>query len=354
MTLKDTIFENNNSGYDVYTYHSTSTYMYYSLFGSMDGDITQDVMARKAPPEDIFEYDDGAKIILENGVPVISSSGYSAKWGTFVGQIGADWYYVDKIDKDNGMWRKVKESSLILMAFNAGAADFGLTEGTVFKTAQNVDAAGARVSRVLKAAALEFDEGAYATNYPSLEKITLSSSSPTVSFSVEATLSPSGATASCQWYRVDGSGSASSISGATSATYTPTMSDVGFYLKVVTSGTGFYLGSVSAQTSDKVIPPPGMLTAVTLNRLEPRVWSYVHASVSPEGATCSYQWYRVDTAGKATAIPDATKDTKIHTVLKKRTAATIYESSRREPATTLAPSSLKRRRSFRRSSPALR
>ena len=92
-----------------------------------------------------------------------------------------------------------------------------------------------------------------------LSGVTLSTNAPIGGETVTASVSPSGATASYQWYR-----GATAISGATSASYVPTYLDDGYTLKVVATGTGEYSGSVSATTSSNVVYPFTQLDAPTL------------------------------------------------------------------------------------------
>ncbi|MCF0233552.1 MAG: hypothetical protein HUK22_01080, partial [Thermoguttaceae bacterium] len=137
------------------------------------------------------------------------------------------------------------------------AADFGLTDGTVFTTALNVDETGAPVSRVLLAAESKFDVGAYAlqpTPVIELESVALSVAAPEFGDVVVATVSPEGATYDYQWYRVDDEGTATAISGATSATYTVGFADVNYTLRVVATGNGDYAGAVSADTAKIAAP----------------------------------------------------------------------------------------------------
>ncbi|MBR2681182.1 MAG: hypothetical protein IKE23_10610, partial [Exiguobacterium sp.] len=75
---------------------------------------------------------------------------------------------------------------------------------------------------------------------------------------IVATPSPSGATATYQWYRSNGSGTDTAISGATSSSYQALAGDLGYYLKCVATGTGNYIGSVnhtSAIVQQKFIAP---------------------------------------------------------------------------------------------------
>ncbi|MCF0234056.1 MAG: hypothetical protein HUK22_03655, partial [Thermoguttaceae bacterium] len=268
-----------NSGQDVYK-NSGTVYMYYSLVGSVYGDLSQNVATRLAAPQDVFEYDKAGEIVLENGIPVISATGLAATTGALVGQIGADWYYVDKV---YGMWRKVTESSTTLMAFNDTAADFGLTGGTIVTTAQNVEVTDEPVSRVLNAAVLEFVVGAYAfPRLTAVESVSLNNWEPLVGDSITATVSPKDATCDYQWNRVDGDGIATAIPGATSATYEARLEDLCYALRVVVSGNGDYGCVVSAQTA-----PTALARGIVVEEASPDALVYA-VNVVANGGTVMF------------------------------------------------------------------
>ncbi|MBQ1338612.1 MAG: hypothetical protein IIY32_09875, partial [Thermoguttaceae bacterium] len=114
------------------------------------------------------------------------------------------------------------------------------------------------------AAYADSDYSATVSNYEEvattpLSGVTLSTNAPVGGETVTATVSPSGATATYQWYR-----GTTAISGATSASYVPTYLDDGYTLKVVATGTGDYSGSVNATTSSSVVYPFTQLDAPTL------------------------------------------------------------------------------------------
>ncbi|MBP3557939.1 MAG: fibronectin type III domain-containing protein, partial [Thermoguttaceae bacterium] len=72
-----------------------------------------------------------------------------------------------------------------------------------------------------------------------------------------ASVAPNGATVSWQWYvGPDATSATTAITGATSSTFTITSAYVGQYLKVVATGTGDYVGSVSATTASAVPAEP--------------------------------------------------------------------------------------------------
>ncbi|MBP3531005.1 MAG: fibronectin type III domain-containing protein, partial [Thermoguttaceae bacterium] len=93
----------------------------------------------------------------------------------------------------------------------------------------------------------------------SLSSVTLSGT-PKVGETLTASVSPSDATATYQWYYGTSASSATTaISGATSKTFTITDAYVGKYLKVVATGGGSYSGSVSATTSSAVVGEASVL-----------------------------------------------------------------------------------------------
>ncbi|OPH56018.1 hypothetical protein BC351_29450 [Paenibacillus ferrarius] len=83
---------------------------------------------------------------------------------------------------------------------------------------------------------------------------TLGSDSPQTGTALNASIEPSNATVSYQWYTntVSSATYGTAIPGATSASYDPTASDVGKYLYVVATATGLYAGSASAVTANAV------------------------------------------------------------------------------------------------------
>ena len=74
-----------------------------------------------------------------------------------------------------------------------------------------------------------------------------STESPQMGTQITTTLEPSDVTVTYQWYRGITSNSVdmTAISGAVSGSYTPTIDDVGYFLRVVATGTGDYIGSIS-------------------------------------------------------------------------------------------------------------
>ncbi|MBQ4079173.1 MAG: fibronectin type III domain-containing protein [Thermoguttaceae bacterium] len=68
---------------------------------------------------------------------------------------------------------------------------------------------------------------------------------------------PTYATVDIQWYRVDSEGTETAVEGANSLTYTPTMEDAGYAMKIVVTGTGSYFGESSATSAIVEVPNPG-------------------------------------------------------------------------------------------------
>ncbi|MCF0233915.1 MAG: right-handed parallel beta-helix repeat-containing protein, partial [Thermoguttaceae bacterium] len=144
-----------NSGADIYSESGRVLYSYYSIIGDESLEFTQNVGTQlDVAAEDVFEYGEDGEIVLENGVPVISATGLAATTGTLVAGINGKFgFIIDSdyenppfgyyVDKAAGAWRGFMADAASEMAFDATAADFGLTDGTVFTTAQNVDATGA-------------------------------------------------------------------------------------------------------------------------------------------------------------------------------------------------------------------
>ncbi|MCF0233517.1 MAG: hypothetical protein HUK22_00900, partial [Thermoguttaceae bacterium] len=277
----------------------------YSLLGNTIGSYSGYQSRINVRPGAVFRYSYGV-IVRENGVPILAEGGDAFGTGTLVGRVGDEWYFVDKVA---GAWRKPGECAASETPFDAAAPDFGLTGGEVFATALNFKA-GAPVSRVASASALEFDVGAYAVpRAASIEGATIDVETPKVGDVVKATILPPNGTATYEWRRVSPSGAETTIAGATGAEYVATSSDVGFYLKVVATGVGDYVGTVCAQTSSAVVFPSGESFSISLSTPTPGYYETVRVSTTPASAlkTASFQWYYVDPSGAETAIPDATQ-----------------------------------------------
>ena len=117
-----------------------------------------------------------------------------------------------------------------------------------------------------------------------LVSIETSTESPKVGALITTTLLPEGATVTYLWYH-DGI----PIHGATSSSYTPTLTDVGAVLKVVATCTGNYTGEVEHILPDKVT---AALTSITVDKDSPLVGDVITAALVPGSATATYQWFR--------------------------------------------------------------
>ncbi|MFC4306699.1 S-layer homology domain-containing protein [Cohnella boryungensis] len=78
---------------------------------------------------------------------------------------------------------------------------------------------------------------------------------------LNATVTPSAATAAFRWERSTDGTAWTAIGGATSSNYTIKADDVGQYLRSVATGTGFYNGIVTSSATAKVTPLAGSGTA---------------------------------------------------------------------------------------------
>lgn len=123
-------------------------------------------------------------------------------------------------------------------------------------------------------------------------------------------ISPSGATASYQWMRCNqANGTYTNITGATSNTYTLTNDDFGNYIEIVATGTGSYSGTATSPAFGPV--GSGALTGISNIIGNTLVDSVLTAgTVTPLGATVSYQWMVSDDNGNNfTDISGATSST---------------------------------------------
>ena len=131
-----------------------------------------------------------------------------------------------------------------------------------------------------------------------------------VNSTLTANLTPSTATASYQWlYATTSTGSYSNIGGATSSTYTLATTYVNDYIEVQVIGTGLYTGTVTSVDVGAVTAEP--ITAIGAITGTVQVGSTLTAgTLTPSGATASYQWYESNTAGGTyIAISGATSST---------------------------------------------
>ncbi len=124
------------------------------------------------------------------------------------------------------------------------------------------------------------------------------------------TLAPEGATATYQWLRADTlDGTYSSISGAVNNTYILMEADYSKYFKVTATGAGIYSGTVTSDPTSAVAARP--LTDIGPTSGTTKVGEVLTAgTVSPVGATVSYQWQRATAAnGTYSNIVGATSNT---------------------------------------------
>ena len=83
--------------------------------------------------------------------------------------------------------------------------------------------------------------------------VSLSADQPVVGETVSAQIAPTGAEALYQWYRGSDPQRMLPITGASSAEYTVTESDLGYYLRVVAIGTGSYTGYFAMATAAETV-----------------------------------------------------------------------------------------------------
>lgn len=127
---------------------------------------------------------------------------------------------------------------------------------------------------------------------------------------VTSYISPGSATATYQWYRGSSDAGWTAIDGATAQKYLPKADDVGLYLKVVATGSGFYTGAVERVTASRVARP---LVSVSLTSVV-KIGTKIRSFVSPGVADATYQWYRCELkSGAFEPIPGATSDVYVPT-----------------------------------------
>jgi len=144
---------------------------------------------------------------------------------------------------------------------------------------------------------------------------------------------PAGATVSFQWQRATTSGGTySNIAGATSSSYTPS-ADMGYYIRVVATGTGTYSSTVTSAPTTVVRAP---LTSVGAPTGTPKVGVLLTAGARvPAAATVTYQWQ-----SNSVNIAGATASTFTPTVTQQGTAIRVivtgtgnYTGTATSPAT---------------------
>ncbi|MCE5195861.1 MAG: hypothetical protein LLG09_01840 [Negativicutes bacterium] len=188
-----------------------------------------------------------------------------------------------------------------------------------YATASSYTVTAANLGKYLRVKAT--GSGAYAASVESsavgsvtacpLISITNISGTTVITYTVTAgTVTPAGATVSYQWQRSTNSGSTySDILGATSASYTLVAADNNLtntiYIRVAVTGILPYTGTV---LSNYIVPKAntGGITAITAIAdsigLTEVFQSLTAGTVTPYGATVTYQWYRCDTASGTYAV----------------------------------------------------
>ncbi len=130
---------------------------------------------------------------------------------------------------------------------------------------------------------------------------------------VPGTWGPAAVTLKYQWYRKGPSGKVRAISRATGVQYQARASDVGYRVRVRVTGSLAGAKSVSkdsawtskvAKASFATVPTPAIDGVVRVGMPLTAV-----AGAWDPSASFKYQWYRVSTTGKSTAIAGATKAT---------------------------------------------
>ena len=123
------------------------------------------------------------------------------------------------------------------------------------------------------------------------------------------TLTPLNATVDWQWQRcTSANGVYEDIPNANGSSYTLTEGDVGYYIKVVATGTGAFKGTVVSAFTGPICTTATPITSIGPISGVPQVAMTLTAgTVNPPGAAVTYQWLRCDTAdGVYENIPGAT------------------------------------------------
>jgi|GEM_PF-1359999 len=124
------------------------------------------------------------------------------------------------------------------------------------------------------------------------------------------TVSPYGATVTYQWSRSSTmDGTYSNIPGATAKTYALTGADKGYFFKVTATGSGSYAGSAISRYAGPITAAP-LISLGNISGTATTGQVLTAGSITPSGATVTYQWLRSDTNGENyTAISGATSNT---------------------------------------------
>jgi len=123
------------------------------------------------------------------------------------------------------------------------------------------------------------------------------------------TVNPPGATVTYQWLRCSTeTGTYENIPGATSNTYTLSAADVNQYIKVRAAGSGTYNGTVTSTYKGPVAP--GQITAIgPISGTTAVGQTLTVGTLTPFGATASYQWQRSNGSSPFTDIIGGTAST---------------------------------------------
>ncbi|MBQ4081585.1 MAG: hypothetical protein II596_12985, partial [Thermoguttaceae bacterium] len=132
--------------------------------------------------------------------------------------------------------------------------------------------------------------------------VELNSATPEIGVPLKATVKAYGADVDYQWYRVSQvTGKAYAIADATGSTYTPTVDDSQYCIRVVATGKGNYSGSVEATTENIVDHTP-----VILENDSPILGQRQRVTVTLSELYPTYQWYYGTSEADMTAINGAT------------------------------------------------
>jgi len=120
------------------------------------------------------------------------------------------------------------------------------------------------------------------------------------------TVDPSGATVTYQWQRSDTDvGTYENIPGATSYTYTLAAADMNKYIRVQAMGSGIYSGTATSTSKGPVAA--GQITAIgPISGTTSVGQTLTVGTLTPFGATASYQWQRSNAAGSFVDIVGGT------------------------------------------------
>ena len=213
-------------------------------------------------------------------------------------------------------WNTVSGATNYQVQYRTGTEPWSTSQVTVVGTIATVSNLTPNTSYEFQVRAIETTDNndsawssslSVTTDKIQLTSITPSTNSPQVGTAIITTLAPSGATVTYQWYRGTTSSTVTTvISGATSDSYTPTVTDIGYYLRVEATGAENYTGTVDSTLTNAVT---ALLISITPSTNSPQVGTAITTTLAPSGATVTYQWYRGTTSSTVTtAISGATSD----------------------------------------------